>query len=96
MEARKRRRGYGECLEEKPVTENRKLFGLDEKINLAGRLTSIREQHQKNKVRTMRGNCGAVLGKDPFGHWAVIQKDDESTEQFDISEADFRYLRGEA
>ena len=76
--------------------EKRKLFGLDEKINLAGRLTTIREQHQRGNTYTIRGNNGPEMGKDPFGHWAVvIHKDTNSTEQFDISIADFKYLRGE-
>jgi len=76
--------------------EKRKLFGLDEKINLAGRTTTIREQHKQGNAYTIRGNNGAVIGKNPFGHWAVVvQKDTNSTEQFDISEADFKYLGGE-
>jgi hypothetical protein len=76
--------------------ERRRLFGLDDKINLAGRLATGREQHQQGNTYTIRGDSGPRMGKEPFGHWAVvIQKDTSSTEQFGISLADFKYLRGE-
>jgi len=77
------------------MAEGKKLFELDEKINLAGRITTLREQHQNGKLYTIRGNNGPVFSKDPVGHWAVVMKEANSTEQFGISEADFQYLRGQ-
>jgi hypothetical protein len=41
----------------------RKVYGLDEKIQLAGRSTTIREQWQRGKAREMRLGEGASLDK---------------------------------
>jgi hypothetical protein len=72
-----------------------KVHGLDEKINLAGRITTIREQHAAGKVRTFRGGSGPTLDKEPFSHWVEIEKGDANTEGFHISASDFAILRGE-
>ena len=63
----------------------RKLFGLDEAINLAGRSTTIREQFELGKARPR-------LGKTPLRHWVEIRKDAHSIEDFPVSEADFKFL----
>jgi hypothetical protein len=73
-----------------------KLFGLDEKINLAGRLTTIREQWQGGKARYFRTGQGASLEKGALRHWVTIEidKDPFSSEEFDITEADYKTLGG--
>jgi hypothetical protein len=74
-----------------------KLYGLDERFKLAGRFTSVRKQWLARKVRVLRPADGAELGKKPIPHWVTleIEKDPNSTEQINISEADFKVLRAE-
>ena len=45
------------------MVEKQRLYGLDEPINLAGRQTTIRQQHQDGKVSVQRVGDGTVLGK---------------------------------
>ena len=73
-----------------------KLYGLDETITLAGKPTTIREQHSAGNVGAFRSASGPSLAKDPSRHSVNIQRDDAGFEEFDISEADFKTLRGEA
>ena len=67
----------------------RKLFGLDETIRLAGRNTTIREQFGLGKTTPMPV-------KSPYQYRVSIEKDGQSSEAFDISEADFKFLGGHA
>jgi hypothetical protein len=62
-----------------------KLYGLDEKFEIAHGMgvTTIREQHQKGKVRP---------GKDTAGHFAEIDRANYGYASFRISEADFKAL----
>jgi hypothetical protein len=80
------------------ITTARTLTGLDEKIKLAGRMTTIRDQWQAGKVQAFRLNDGPKLGQHPLWRWVRvdIEKDPSSTEEFYVSEADFKSLRGEA
>jgi hypothetical protein len=77
--------------------ERRKLYGLDERFKLAGRFTTVRQQWAAGKAREMRLGHGDKLGVKPLRHWVTleIEKDPNSTEEIDISEADFKVLRGE-
>jgi hypothetical protein len=64
-----------------------KLFGLDEKIELAKGtgFTTIREQHQKGKIRP---------GKDTIGYFAEVDRDSQGYASFRVSEVDFKALGG--
>ena len=64
-----------------------KLFGLDEKIELAKGMgfTTIREQHQAGKVR---------VGKNTLGYYAEIDRGSAGYVGFSISEIDFKFLGG--
>ena len=68
--------------------------GIDDPISVAGRQTTLRAEYQLGKVTLVRGNRGPVIGQNLFGHWAMVQKDWESTEQFQISSNDFKLLSG--
>ena len=78
------------------MTDQGTPFGLDQSINLAGRMTTIRQQHEDGKVSAHRlavtRASDGVTG--PVHCFAIIQKDDMSTEQFPISEPDYNYLMG--
>jgi hypothetical protein len=79
----------------KAMAEGEKLVGLDEKVEIAGRTTTLREQYQSGKLHTMRRPSRSV-GEDSFVHWALVRKDDgRRPEQFAVSEQDFLYLRGQ-
>jgi hypothetical protein len=77
----------------------RPIFGLDQPIELGGGTITIREQWQRGKAHEMRLGEGPTLGKQPLRHWVTIETeaatDPFNTAQFDISEMDFRTLRGE-
>lgn len=77
-----------------------KQFGLDETINLDGRQTTIRQEHQRGMVKLHVGLVRVTVGSDgpvrrPHDHYrALIEKRDKSTDPFAVSEADYNYLRG--
>lgn len=66
------------------------LIGLDDQITFGGEDTTIRKEHQAGRVKSIRGNKGPTVGKDTFGHWAVIDG-----HSFPVSQEDFAFLRGE-
>jgi hypothetical protein len=75
----------------------RKLYGLDETIDLGGKPTTIREQHSARNAHPLRAARGPTISKDPSGHWVSVRRDDTGAyEEFDISEADYKTLAGEA
>jgi hypothetical protein len=72
------------------------IHGLDDQVEVSGRPTTIRKEWKARKVIEMRLNDGPVTGQKPLKHWVVIVGDDpRSTYQFDVSEADFKLMRGE-
>ena len=85
----------GEYPQSKRAQMARKIYGLDEHIKLAGRMTTIRKQFELGKAWPMRVGDAGHLGEKPLRHWVEIEKDAYSTEEFDISEVDFKLLRGE-
>lgn len=58
---------------EKAKTMSENLTGLDDKMTVPGRVTSIREEHAQQNVSASPGNIGAELGKAPFGHWVNVE-----------------------
>jgi hypothetical protein len=73
----------------------RKITRLDEKITIAGYTTTIWEQWQLGNAYEFRYSNQEILRKSSPRHWVtiIVEKDPVSTEQFDISEADFEVLR---
>lgn len=76
----------------------RPIVGIDQRVPLGGGFITIREQWQRGKAREMRLGVGPTLDKQPLQHWVTIDTeaadDPSNTAQFDISEADFKALRG--
>jgi hypothetical protein len=78
----------------------RPIFGLDQPIKLGGGTITIREQWQRGKAREMRLGEGPTLVRKPLQHWVIIETEAAANPfnmaQYDISEADFKALRGES
>ncbi len=72
------------------MVEARKLFGLDEKITVADRLTTIRAEYRASKVDMMGAGGKPMRGDGSV--WVNIRTA-AGIERFDISEEDFKALQ---
>ncbi len=71
------------------------LFGLDQEINLAGRVTTIRKELADNNGHTMRAHIMQPDKPEVTRYWVVIDKQPNYSEMFEVSKADLDYLRGQ-
>ena len=74
-----------------PATES---VGIDDPITLGERQTTRRVEHGLGKVALVRGNLVQQPCKRPFAYCAVVRKDGDSAERFQISASDFKLLSG--
>ena len=69
-------------------------FGLDQEIELAGRVTTIRKEWEGNNSHTMRSYVIKADKPEISRYWVVIYKQPNNSESFEVSKTDFIYLQG--
>lgn len=67
-------------------------IGVDDRIEIAGRQTTLRAEYQLGRIALVRGSSNARMSEPPFSFWALVRKDWESVERFRISRTDFKLL----
>jgi hypothetical protein len=72
----------------------KKIHGLDEKVKIAGRITTIRHEVESGtSVYSFRLGTKTPVGSRIDRHFIVVYKTPNDSEEFDISKEDFEWLR---